>query len=179
MTSPTPTVSSLEAEGEKEAGFIPERVTGGCADAGPCPHSQEADRLREQVFRPGVMRCAKCSFRLIRNVLYVASGTVGAGTSETEPCPNGCGPLWPVTWKDECKASDECWEQQVERAVRAEAERDAALEALRPFAEIYRDHMTKSKYGPAWGFNDGTLLHEDFRRAADLFAAKEAANVGA
>lgn len=48
---------------------------------------------------PGVMRCAKCAFQLVRTNLYVATGTVGAGDSKTEPCPNGCGPLWPVTWK--------------------------------------------------------------------------------
>jgi hypothetical protein len=31
------------------------------------------------------------------------SGTVGPGTNETEPCPNGCGPLWPQTWRDEAR----------------------------------------------------------------------------
>jgi hypothetical protein len=48
---------------------------------------------------PGIMRCAKCKFQLTRTNLYVNSGTTGPGNSETEPCPNGCGPLWPVTWK--------------------------------------------------------------------------------
>lgn len=87
----------------------------------------EVERLRADVFRPGVMRCAKCQFRLIRNVLYAQTGDIGVGTSETEPCPNGCGPLWPVTWKDECKEADRCWDQQVERAVKAEADLSAAL----------------------------------------------------
>lgn len=87
----------------------------------------EVERLRADVFRPGVMRCAKCQFRLIRNVLYAQTGNIGVGTSETEPCPNGCGPLWPVTWKDECKEADKCWDQQVERAVKAEADLSAAL----------------------------------------------------
>jgi hypothetical protein len=48
---------------------------------------------------PGLMHCAKCKFQLQRRSLYMQSGTVGDGTSETEPCANGCGPLWPVTWK--------------------------------------------------------------------------------
>ena len=48
---------------------------------------------------PGIVRCAKCAFQLARTTLYMGSGTVGAGDSKTEPCPNGCGPLWPVTWE--------------------------------------------------------------------------------
>jgi len=48
------------------------------------------------------------------------------------------------------------------------SERDSLLAALKPFGDIYEHHMTKGKYGPAWGFNDGTLLHEDFARAAAL-----------
>ena len=48
---------------------------------------------------PGVMRCAKCAFQLHRTTLYMGSGTIGPGDSKTEPCPNGCGPLWPVTWQ--------------------------------------------------------------------------------
>lgn len=35
------------------------------------------------------------------------SGTTGAGDNKTEPCPNGCGPLWPVTWKQWAKEMDE------------------------------------------------------------------------
>lgn len=46
---------------------------------------------------PGKMRCAKCKFGLTRVTLYTGNGAVGAGGNETEPCPNGCGPLWPVT----------------------------------------------------------------------------------
>lgn len=53
-----------------------------------------------QLVVPGMMRCAKCEFGLTRRVLYTQSGNVGAGDNKTEPCPNGCGPLWPVTWKD-------------------------------------------------------------------------------
>ena len=48
---------------------------------------------------PGVVRCAKCAFQLHRTNLHMSNGTTSAGNSDTEPCPNGCGPLWPVTWK--------------------------------------------------------------------------------
>lgn len=57
---------------------------------------------------PGVMRCAKCSLQLHRTNLYMGSGTTGPGDSKTEPCPNGCGPLWPVTWQT---WATEGWEQ--------------------------------------------------------------------
>ena len=67
---------------------------------------------------PGVMRCAKCAFQLHRVTLYVRSGTTGAGDSDTEPCPNGCGPLWPVTWRQ--------WaEEAQEYAQRLQGELDA------------------------------------------------------
>ncbi len=60
--------------------------------------------LRSGQFIPGVMHCAKCKFQLTKRVLCMGSGTIGAGDNKTEPCPNGCGPLWPVTWK---QADDE------------------------------------------------------------------------
>lgn len=63
---------------------------GGCVQLG---QDQRSDLV------PGVVRCAKCAFQLHRTNLYLQSGTVGAGDSKTEPCPNGCGPLWPVTWE--------------------------------------------------------------------------------
>ncbi|MFM1308634.1 hypothetical protein WFL33_21095 [Yersinia enterocolitica] len=53
----------------------------------------------ERLLVPGVLRCAKCSFQLAKTNLYMASGTTGPGDNKTEPCPNGCGPLWPVTWE--------------------------------------------------------------------------------
>lgn len=48
---------------------------------------------------PGVLRCARCNYVLTRSKLCPRNGTIGPGTSETEPCPNGCGPLWPMTWE--------------------------------------------------------------------------------
>ncbi|MGL6223881.1 MAG: hypothetical protein ACRC6L_09895 [Steroidobacteraceae bacterium] len=61
------------------------------------PQMTAAQHVRADLV-PGVMRCAKCNFQVHRVVLYMGNGAVGAGDSKTEPCPNGCGPLWPVTW---------------------------------------------------------------------------------
>ena len=76
---------------------------------------------------PGVMRCARCKFRLHRINLNVNVGTVTAGDNKTEPCPNGCGPLWPVTWKQEADDCMKSAESLLDRAVAAEK----ALEDLR------------------------------------------------
>lgn len=86
---------------------------------------------------PGVMRCAKCGFEVVRKILHVNSGTIGPGDSKTEPCPNECGPLWPVTWEqwaaDGWKAAEIAHEESkqhkrmFEAAAGALAEIDRAL----------------------------------------------------
>ncbi|MCA0214568.1 MAG: hypothetical protein LCH79_15490 [Proteobacteria bacterium] len=78
-------------------------------------------------FVPGVMHCARCKFKLHRMNLNVNVGTVTAGNNKTEPCPNGCGPLWPVTWKQEADDCMKSAESLLDRAVAAEK----ALEDLR------------------------------------------------
>ena len=66
---------------------------------------------------PGVMRCAKCAFRLVRTNLHVGSGSFSSGDSKTEPCPNGCGPLWPETWELRAREA----EKQLESLLTTEA----------------------------------------------------------
>lgn len=61
--------------------------------------TRERDEARAKLLIPGVMHCAKCGFGLVRTNLYAQSGTFGPGDNTTEPCPNGCGPLWPATWE--------------------------------------------------------------------------------
>jgi hypothetical protein len=64
-------------------------------------------------YRPGVFRCAKCDLRSVQMNMDVSSGTVeGAHTAD---CPNGCGPAWPVTWKDDCLSAERELEQAHER----------------------------------------------------------------
>ncbi len=67
------------------------------ADVQPGGRVRLGDQRSDLV--PGIVRCAKCAFQLHRTNLYLQSGTVGAADSKTEPCPNGCGPLCPVTWE--------------------------------------------------------------------------------
>jgi len=93
---------------------------------------ERADKAEKARLVPGEMRCAKCNFGLIRTNLYIRNGTTGPGGNATEPCPNGCGPLWPETWEHSARVA---WERletmhfelvaERERADRAEAERDA------------------------------------------------------
>ena len=90
---------------------------------------QESDNKTPQVASderkdlvPGVMRCAKCEFQLVRQVLAVNLGEVFAGDSKTEPCPNGCGPLWPVTWKQYAEQAMDAAETMADRAFAAEKE---------------------------------------------------------
>ena len=72
----------------------------------PAPATQQAGEVRRAELVPGVMHCAKCKFQLNRVTLCVSDGNAYAGNNKTEPCPNGCGPLWPVTWEQEAK---NCW----------------------------------------------------------------------
>lgn len=87
----------------------------------------EIQRLQAAALVPGKMRCAKCNFALVRAVLCMTTGRTGSGGSETEPCPNGCGPLWPVTWEQEVKDAWGGWDALLERAEAAEARLKAAI----------------------------------------------------
>jgi hypothetical protein len=82
---------------------------------------------RDHRFVPGVMRCAKCNFVVVRRVFSAIDGTVGDGDNKTEPCPNGCGPLWPMTWEQNSRDMEE----RCEAAVLEAANLRAQL-ALRP-----------------------------------------------
>jgi hypothetical protein len=64
---------------------------------------------------PGKVHCAKCGFSLQRVNLYMLSGTTGAGSEETEPCPNDGTPLLPVTWEQETREGWRFAEQQFDR----------------------------------------------------------------
>ena len=91
------------------------------APAQPAAATQQAGEVRRAELVPGVMHCAKCKFQLNRVTLCVSDGNAYAGNNKTEPCPNGCGPLWPVTWEQEAK---NCWkalEEMHERLMAAAA----------------------------------------------------------
>ncbi|HHF8096227.1 TPA: ead/Ea22-like family protein [Escherichia coli] len=95
-------------------------------------------RIAEQqsaIIAPGIMRCAGCGFVLTKNSINMAAGTITAGDSKTEPCPNGCGPLWPVTWKEQAlqmRDDSEQWFIELQQAKNriAELEGDAFNPAI-------------------------------------------------
>ena len=55
--------------------------------------------LESSVIAPDILRCTECSFVQTKNIISVTADTITTGNSESEPCPNGCGQLQPVTWK--------------------------------------------------------------------------------
>lgn len=98
---------------------------------------------RAKLIVPGSMKCAKCSFGLMRVNLYVRNGTTGPGDNATEPCPNGCGPLWPETWE---QAARDAW-KSAEKAfddLAAERARADALEVrLKEWTDLHRDAVAE------------------------------------
>jgi len=48
---------------------------------------------------PGQLRCKKCGCSVIKQTLYMKSGSVGVDRSPDD-CPNGCGPMWRISWPD-------------------------------------------------------------------------------
>lgn len=91
----------------------------------------EVARLKQASIVLGVMHCAKCNFELTRVTLYMGNGAVGPGDSNTEPCPNGCGPMWPVTWESRAREQMAVAERFFDEKQKAEAE----LAALRTMVE--------------------------------------------
>ena len=71
------------------------------------------------LYRPGVLRCAKCGFRLISSTLHVHSGAI-TPRETTEHCPNDGAPMWRVSWEEECREADRLWDEQFARADAAE-----------------------------------------------------------
>lgn len=60
---------------------------------------QRIAELESSGVAPGILRCTECSFVLTKNIISVTADTITTVESESEPCPNGCGQLQPVTWK--------------------------------------------------------------------------------
>ncbi|HBR6843333.1 MAG: hypothetical protein E6Y01_08440 [Klebsiella aerogenes] len=48
---------------------------------------------------PGILRCTECSFVQTKNIISITPDAIVIGNSKPGPCPNGCGPLQPATWK--------------------------------------------------------------------------------
>lgn len=60
---------------------------------------RERDEARKLVYVPGVLKCAKCGFRLIKTTLHVLADSYSADSSP-DYCPNDGAPMWRVTERD-------------------------------------------------------------------------------
>ena len=85
--------------------------------------------LEEQVYVPGLWRCAKCKFTLMQATLRASDGAVGSRDATGDKCPNCNTGLWRVTERDAGNDLVDRCDEQMQRAVTAEA-RIAALEGV-------------------------------------------------
>ncbi|MFY1021160.1 hypothetical protein [Ectopseudomonas khazarica] len=118
-------------------------------------HAERAQKLLAESFIPGQMHCAKCKFQLTKRVICMGSGTIGAGDNKTEPCPNGCGNLWPVTWKQADQENQEiigrlCDEQrelraQVEQLLQDKARLDSGCIVTNDRNEFGESYQTERR----------------------------------
>ena len=131
------------------------------------------ERAEAKLLCPGQMRCAKCKFELTRRTLFVQSGTVGAGTSETEPCPNGCGPLWPVTWEQEARGCYVAMDRLFDEKQQAVTERDAARAEAKRLRGIIHDSYMALPIPPGQMAFADDLLTPHVRAVADEWAIRE------
>ncbi|EPR9701256.1 hypothetical protein [Citrobacter freundii] len=119
--------------------------------------------LQSSVIAPGVMRCAGCGFVLTKNNINMAAGTITAGDSNTEPCPNGCGPLWPVTWKEQAlqmRDDSEQWFDELQQS----RQRIAELEARKVTVKLPADYRN----------SDGSINDDMFNTCEVVGAFREA-----
>lgn len=120
-------------------------VDGRLASGTRCKQARESRNLV-----PGAMACARCKFRLQRMVMNASTGAVGAqDSSEPECCPNGCGPLWPVTWEQEAHELGQRLEHFFDRAVAAEAAL-AELVALKDLKDDIERWVRDESTGQQW-----------------------------
>lgn len=98
--------------------------------------------LESSVIAPGIMRCANCSFVLTKNSINMSAGTITAGDSKSEPCPNGCGPLWPVTWREkalQARDDSEQWFEDLQAAKARITELESRTITIEPFRSFVTD----------------------------------------
>ena len=79
------------------------------------------EALERQVFVPGLWRCPKCDFHLVQSTLYAATGNVRPRDDPGDKCPNCNVLLWRVSERQNGKQMADRCEEQMARAVAAEA----------------------------------------------------------
>jgi len=117
---------------------------------------------RDRDVVPGYMHCAKCKFHLSRTNLYMQSGTTGPGDNKTEPCPNGCGPLWPVSWKDHAL--------DLEKSV----DKMTPTYVVDKLAAVLRRLIKQTPFRPSKSGLDVQLSFEQIKEQKDALAAYDA-----
>lgn len=101
------------------------------------------------VYVPGVWRCPRCDFQLVRQTMSVASGEIGVTRQqieESEPCPNDGTPMIRLTWRERALDSEKRLVETMERLMRVtgteswpraldaiETARETALARMHPF----------------------------------------------
>jgi hypothetical protein len=83
-------------------------------------------QIRKMIYVPGSWHCPKCKFTLLQSNLNAQDGTVTARDTPGDKCPNCNSPLWRCTWKNDSFEMQERAVEQMERALRAEQQRDEA-----------------------------------------------------
>ena len=146
---------------EHAAGITDLRAQIEAAKARIAELTAELTKAKEQLLLPGELHCAKCGFTLTRLVAYVNCGEIGTGTSETEPCPNGCGQLWPVTWEH---AAREAREQCVSRFTELTAERDRLQRINALYEKNFKD-PAGHRCGCIFDSNDDVVICCDYHAA--------------
>lgn len=94
------------------------------------------------VYVPGLRKCAKCGCQVTSNHLNYPAGTITAN-NEPQDCPNGCGPMWPVTERqagnDLCERIGQLQEARDSCRHTANAERDEEIAQLRKMVAAAND----------------------------------------
>lgn len=64
--------------------------------------------MSDEIYIPGEWKCPMCSFVMFHSVINAETGQIGHETvPAAKPCPNGCGEMDRVKWKDACKEARE------------------------------------------------------------------------
>jgi len=147
--------------------------------------AREFKRMQGLIYCPGVLRCAKCDFRLIKTTLTPAGAFAN---EEPDSCPNCNVPMWRVTWQDEAHEAYRVAESQMERALGAEKKLAHPLLAQsvdHVAGEALREKIARiiaaGNHGDPWwwkdAFDDGSdetairLRADDASVADDVLAA--------
>lgn len=63
------------------------------------------EKMQEAQFVPGLFKCVKCNVAVNCQNLYIQGVMAGQTGPNNDPqtCPNECGPMWKVTWREKAE----------------------------------------------------------------------------